>query len=55
MVNPSIAIAAGPYAGSMNIGGTFCFVRLAPVAAAPPKLMRYSAQRYANASDQRRG
>ena len=55
MVNPSIAIAAGSYAGSMNIGEPFVSSGLRSVAAGPPKLMRYSAQRYANASDQRRG
>ena len=55
MPNPSIAIAARSYAGNKNIGGTFCFIRLALVAAAPPQVMRYNARRYANASDQRRG
>src|SRR5262245_56164352 len=50
MPNPSIAIAVASYAGSMNIREYLCVVRHAVVAAALPKLKRYSAQRCANAS-----
>src|SRR5215467_1229991 len=55
MPNPSIAIAVASYAGSMNIREFLCVVRHAVVAAALPKLRRYSAQRYARASGQPRG
>ena len=55
MPNPSIAIAVASYAGSMNIREYLCVVRHAVVAAALPKLRRYSAQRCVNASGQRPG